>query len=105
MRLHGFLPNKHDALIQCWFYVGPPSATLAQRKTSIGSMRGVLLGCHLRGVICRPISLYIFYAYTVFLAMKKVGVRQYEDFDSKPGVGVSTQARVPVNGHQRGSQL
>ena len=22
-----------------------------------------LLGCHLRGVICRPISLYIFYAY------------------------------------------
>ena len=42
---------------------------------------------------------------TVFLAMKKVGVRQYDDSDSKPGVGVSTQARVPVNGHQRGSQL
>ena len=34
-------PNKHDALTQCWFYVGPPSATLAQRKTSIGSMRRV----------------------------------------------------------------
>ena len=34
--LHGFLPNKHDALTQCWFYVGPPSATLTQRKTSIG---------------------------------------------------------------------
>ena len=41
----------------------------------------------------------------VFLAMKKVGVRQYEDSDSKPDVGVSTQARVPVDGHQRGSQL
>ena len=34
-------PNKHDALTQCWFYVGPPSVTLAQRKTSIGSIRGV----------------------------------------------------------------
>ena len=41
----------------------------------------------------------------VFLAMEKVGVRQYKDSDSKPGVGVSTQVRVPVNGHQRGSQL
>ena len=39
--VHGFLPHKHDALTQCWYYVGPPSATLAQRKTSIGSMRGV----------------------------------------------------------------
>ena len=27
---------------------------------------------------------------TVFLALRKVGVRQYEDSDSKPGVGVST---------------
>ena len=41
LRLHGFLPNKHDALTRCWFYVRPPSATLAQRKTSIGSRRGV----------------------------------------------------------------
>ena len=40
---------------------------------------------------------------TVFLAMKKVGVRQYEDSDSNPGVGVSMQSRVPLNGHQRGS--
>ena len=42
---------------------------------------------------------------SVFLATKKIGVRQYEDSDSKPGVGVSTQARVPVDGHQRGLQL
>ena len=27
----------------------------------------------------------------MFLALKKVGVRQYKDSDSKPGVGVSTQ--------------
>ena len=30
---------------------------------------------------------------TVFLALKKVGVRQYEDSDSKPGFGVSTLVR------------
>ena len=29
----------------------------------------------------------------VFLALKKIGVKQYEDSDSKPGVGVSTLAR------------
>ena len=29
----------------------------------------------------------------MFLALKKVGVRQYEDSDFKPGVGVITQAR------------
>ena len=32
----------------------------------------------------------------VFLALKKVGVRQYEDSDSKPCV-VSMQAGLPVN--------
>ena len=34
----------------------------------------------------------------VFLALKKVGVRQYEDSDSEPGIGVSTPARLPANG-------
>ena len=37
----------------------------------------------------------------VFLALKKIGVKQYEDSDSRPGVGVSTlaaaAASIPVN--------
>ena len=37
----------------------------------------------------------------MFLALKKVGARQYE---SKPGVGVSTQARPPATSHRRPSQ-
>ena len=32
----------------------------------------------------------------MFLALKKVGVRQYEDSDSKPGVGVSMQPWLPA---------
>ena len=41
---------------------------------------------------------------SVFLALKKVVVRQYEDSDSKPGVGVSTQARLPAKGRRRQSR-
>ena len=41
----------------------------------------------------------------MFLALKKVGVRQYEDSDSKPGVGVSTQARLLAKSRRRQSQL
>ena len=37
----------------------------------------------------------------MFLALKKVGLRQYEDSDSKPGVGVST---FPAKGRQRQSR-
>ena len=33
---------------------------------------------------------------TMFLALKKVGVRQCEDSDSKRSVGVSTQTRLPA---------
>ena len=49
--------------------------------------------------ICVPLP------FTVFLALKKVGVRQYEDSDSKPGVGVRTQAQLPAIGHRRQLQL
>ena len=31
-------PNQHDTLSQCWFNVVPPSATMAQQKTNIGSI-------------------------------------------------------------------
>ena len=31
-------PSKEDMLIQCWFNVGPPSATLAQLYTTIFSI-------------------------------------------------------------------
>ena len=41
----------------------------------------------------------------MLLALKKIRVRQYEDSDSKPGVGVSTQARLPANDRQRRSQI
>ena len=34
----------------------------------------------------------------MFLALKKVGVKQYEDSDSKPGVGVSMQAGLLAKG-------
>ena len=63
--IHKFPPNKHDALTQCWFYVWPPSATLAQRKTSIGSRRGVcwVVICEVWFVGLGPISLYFCYAY------------------------------------------
>ena len=33
----------------------------------------------------------------VFLALKKVRVRQHENSDSKPCVGVNTQALLPAN--------
>ena len=33
---------------------------------------------------------------SVFLSLKKVGVRQNEDSDSKLDVGISTQARLPA---------
>ena len=32
------LSSKHHTLKQCWFNVGPPSATLAQHEPHIGSM-------------------------------------------------------------------
>ena len=35
--IYGILSQKHQLLIQCWFYVGPPSTTLAQHRASIGS--------------------------------------------------------------------
>ena len=41
----------------------------------------------------------------VFLALKNVGVRQYKNSDSKPGVGVSTQTRLPANAGRGRSQL
>ena len=37
-RHRGLPPSKHDTLNQCWFNVGPASATLAQHYSSIGSM-------------------------------------------------------------------
>ena len=40
---------------------------------------------------------------SVFMAPKKGGVRQYESSDFKPGVEVSTQARLPANGRERRS--
>ena len=40
------LHDKHEMLTQCWFHVGPASATLAQRKTGIGWMfRCVAMHC------------------------------------------------------------
>ena len=30
-------PSKHETLTQCWSNYGPPSAMLAQHKTSTGS--------------------------------------------------------------------
>ena len=39
------------------------------------------------------------------MALKKVGVRQYEDSVAKPGVGISTQARPPPKGIRRQLQL
>ena len=41
----------------------------------------------------------------VFLALKKVGVGQYEDSDSKPAVGVSTQAQLLAKAGQWRSQM
>ena len=38
----GTTTNAHETLNQCWFYVGPASATLAQHKISSGSTYG---GC------------------------------------------------------------
>ena len=32
---------KHDPLAQCWFNIGPPSATLDQHSTSIGPVSRV----------------------------------------------------------------
>ena len=34
-------PSKHETLNQCWFNVGPPSTTLGQQQTNIGSASGV----------------------------------------------------------------
>ena len=36
--LYGVQPSKHETWIQCWINVGPPSATLAQHWSNIGSM-------------------------------------------------------------------
>ena len=36
-----FAPSKHDALTQCWFKVGPPSAKLDHNLSSIASMSRV----------------------------------------------------------------
>ena len=41
----------------------------------------------------------------VFLVLKKVGFGQYEDFDSKPGVGDSMHARLPANTREMRPQL
>ena len=32
------VPGRHETLTQCWFNVGPASATLAQHLSNIGSM-------------------------------------------------------------------
>ena len=40
----------------------------------------------------------------MFLALNKVGVGQYKDSDSKPGVGVSTQARKTATGGCRNAR-
>ena len=37
----------------------------------------------------------------MFLALKKVDVQQYDDSDSKPGVGVSTEKTVATPGRSR----
>ena len=36
-----WVPSKHKTFIQCWFTVGPPSATLAQQWTNLGQTRDV----------------------------------------------------------------
>ena len=40
----GLHPSKHDTSIQCWTNAGPPSTTLAQHYSSIGSMCRVCWG-------------------------------------------------------------
>ena len=39
MLWRGHLNSKHETLTRCWFDAGPPSATLEQHQTNIGSTR------------------------------------------------------------------
>ena len=58
-----------------------------------------------KSVSCALVTNVSHLVYSVFLALKKVGVRHYEDSDSKPAAGVSTQAQLLAKARQRRWQI